>query len=80
MIMNPNRVAFSISEVCGISSVGRTTIYSAIKRGDLKTAKVGRRTIITVEALQLWLENLPTSHGTTQAQHGTTSNNGAGHE
>ena len=45
--MKANRLAYSISEACGLLSVGRTTLYSAIKRGDLKTCKAGRRTLIT---------------------------------
>ena len=61
--MKPTRLAYSIYEACGLLSVGRTTLYSAIKKGDLKTCKVGRRTLISAEALQLWLETLPTSLG-----------------
>jgi excisionase family DNA binding protein len=60
--MQTSRLAYSISEACGLLSVGRTTLYSAIKKGDLKTSKVGRRTLVTAEALKLWLETLPTSH------------------
>jgi excisionase family DNA binding protein len=59
--MQTNRLAYSIYEACGLLSVGRTTLYSAIKKGELKTCKVGRRTLISAEALKLWLETLPTS-------------------
>jgi excisionase family DNA binding protein len=61
--MQTNRLAYSISEACGLLSVGRTTLYAAIKKGDLKTCKVGRRTLVTVEALQSWLGSLPNSLG-----------------
>ena len=53
--MKPIQLAYSISEACGLLSVGRTTLYAAIKKGDLKTCKVGWRTLVTVEALQFWL-------------------------
>jgi excisionase family DNA binding protein len=59
--MKNDRLAFSINEACEILSLGRTFLYSAIKRGDLKTCKAGRRTLVTAEALQLWIESLPNS-------------------
>jgi len=59
--MENTRLAYSIAEACRLLSVGRTTIYSAIKNGDLKTCKAGRRTLVTAEALQLWIESLPNS-------------------
>lgn len=59
-------LAYSISEACVVSSIGRTTLYAAIKRGDLKTRKVGRRTLITAHELVSWLNSRPTEHvGTT---------------
>jgi excisionase family DNA binding protein len=74
--MKPTRLAYSISEACELLSVGRTTLYSAIKNGGLKTCKVGRRTLVTAEALQLWLEALPNSLGVRSQ----SSNDGGGHE
>jgi excisionase family DNA binding protein len=55
------KLTYRISEACELLSVGRTTLYSAIKRGDLKACKVGRRTLLTHEALTLWLNGLPNS-------------------
>ena len=60
--MKTDVLAYNISDTCKITSLGRTTIYAAIKKGDLKTCKVGRRTLVTAEALQQWLGNLPTSN------------------
>lgn len=65
--MRSNRLAYSIAEACGLLSVGRTTLYAAIKRGDLKTHKIGRRTLVTAEALQLWLEGPPSALGDSQS-------------
>ena len=50
-------LAYSIAKACALSSVGRTTLYAAISRGDLRTRKVGRRTLITAQDLQSWLDN-----------------------
>ena len=74
--MKPTRLAYSLCEACGLLSVGRTTLYSAIKKGDLKTCKVERRTIISAEALHLWLENLPNSLGAQSSN----DNQGGRHE
>jgi excisionase family DNA binding protein len=59
--MNETKLAYNILEACQLIGVGRTTLYSAIKMGALKTHKVGRRTLVTHEALSLWLKSLPSS-------------------
>ena len=57
--MNKSRpLAHSISDACAMCSVGRTTIYAAIKRGELQTCKIGRRRIVTDEALKSWLATM----------------------
>ena len=53
-------LAYSIAEACTLSSVGRTTLYTAIARGDLKTRKVGRRTLITAQDLKSWIDSCTT--------------------
>jgi excisionase family DNA binding protein len=50
-------LAFSIADACKVLGVGRTTLYAAIKRDELKSVKVGRRTLITAEALKTWLNS-----------------------
>ena len=57
--MKSVRLAYSITEACEVSSVGRTTLYAAIKRGDLQSRKVGRRTLVTAKELLAWLESRP---------------------
>jgi excisionase family DNA binding protein len=52
-------LAYTIDEVCNLSKLGRTTIYAAIRDGDLKARKFRRRTIILHEDLSRFLENLP---------------------
>ena len=53
------RLSVSIAEACDLLGLGRTTLYAAINAGELEARKVGRRTVITVEALQRFLENCP---------------------
>ena len=42
----------TIPEVCSILSVQRSTIYKHINLGHLRVAKIGRRTLITLESVQ----------------------------
>lgn len=52
-------IALKISEACGASRCGRTTLYEAIKRGDLRALKRGKSTLILENDLRRWLESLP---------------------
>ncbi|CUU15687.1 helix-turn-helix domain-containing protein [Bradyrhizobium barranii] len=51
--------AFSPDEAAHRAGVGRTLIFSEIKRGRLEARKAGARTIITAEALKAWIKSLP---------------------
>jgi hypothetical protein len=53
-------LAFRITDVCRISGLGRTTIYAAIANGELTAKKCGRRTVILMTDLALFLDQLPT--------------------
>jgi excisionase family DNA binding protein len=52
-------IALKISEVCTASRCGRTTVYEAIKRGELRALKRGKSTLILESDLRGWLESLP---------------------
>ncbi|MFT7571766.1 MAG: excisionase family DNA binding protein [Paracoccaceae bacterium] len=52
------KAAFSIPEVMESLSLGRTTIYEQIKAGNLRTLKVGRRTIVPANAVSEFLDKL----------------------
>ncbi len=54
------QLALTVAEACAAARIGRTTLYEAIKSGDLVAAKYGRKTLIRVEDLRSWLERLPT--------------------
>ena len=51
--------ARSIEEFCRWAGIGRSLAYKEITAGRLKIKKVGRRTLITAEAAQTWLNGLP---------------------
>jgi excisionase family DNA binding protein len=58
--MAEDKKAVSVNEAASLAGVGRTTLFSEIRNGRLIARKVGRRTIITTEALDSWLLSLPT--------------------
>jgi excisionase family DNA binding protein len=53
-------MAYSIDEVCKAAKLGRTSVYAAIKAGELKARKLGRRTLILHDDLIAFLNGLPT--------------------
>jgi excisionase family DNA binding protein len=54
-----NLSALSIPEVCAVARASRTTVYEAIRAGELIARKRGRRTVVLSDDLRRWLENLP---------------------
>jgi excisionase family DNA binding protein len=51
--------ALSVAEVCEKARLGRTSILAAIKAGELRAVKYGRRTLVLTNDLQKWLAALP---------------------
>jgi excisionase family DNA binding protein len=51
--------AMSISEFSERYGPGRTTIYEEIKLGRLRARKCGKRTLITEDDAEHWLQALP---------------------
>jgi excisionase family DNA binding protein len=54
-----NRLAYSILEACEAACIGRTNLYEAIRTGELRAVKHGKRTLILANDLRVWLEGLP---------------------
>jgi predicted DNA-binding transcriptional regulator AlpA len=50
-----------IEEVIENSTFGRTTIYAAIKKGELVTRKRGRRTVVLESDYNNWIRGLPSN-------------------
>lgn len=67
--MIETKLAYSIPEAAKLADAGRTSVYRAIKDGDLIARKRGRRTIILDADLRRWLE-----------RHEPVSTGKAGHE
>jgi excisionase family DNA binding protein len=57
-IMN-TPIAVTIPEAVKATGMSRTSIYEALKRGDLTARKAGRRTLIAFADLQAYLASLP---------------------
>jgi excisionase family DNA binding protein len=53
-------IAISILEAVRLSGISRSSIYQAIRRGELPIRKSGRRTLILTADLQRWLSEMPT--------------------
>jgi excisionase family DNA binding protein len=57
------KMTYSVAEACQLLSVGRTTLYHAIKNGELQVAKIGRRTVIRADLLRAFVDGLPSKDG-----------------
>ena len=53
--IDTHRLAVSPAEAARLAGVGRTTLYEAIGSGALRSLKIGKRRLITVESLRNWL-------------------------
>jgi excisionase family DNA binding protein len=54
-----NELTYTVKGACKLTNLGPTTIYQALNDGALLGKKVGRRTLITSQSLQQWLDSLP---------------------
>jgi len=45
------KAAYALGEALDLLSVGRTSLYAAVKRGDLKRIKFGRKTLFFAPTL-----------------------------
>ncbi|WP_120075869.1 helix-turn-helix domain-containing protein [Aurantiacibacter odishensis] len=49
-------LAYSITEACQVSSIGKTRLYDLINEGRLKVTRIGRRTLVNAESLRALVE------------------------
>jgi excisionase family DNA binding protein len=59
MTMTESRLAYGVSEAATVAALGRSTVYAAIRRGELTARKAGRRTVVLAADLEAWLKALP---------------------
>jgi len=58
------RIAYRPRDVIAATGIVRTTVYGAIKRGELKALRVGLRAlVIPAENLKAWLASMPPAVG-----------------
>src|SRR5258708_2867693 len=59
--IEPERLAYSIKEVCKLVGISRSTCYRLVGEGSLPTIKFGSRILGQAKALREWLNGLPGS-------------------
>lgn len=50
---------YSVSEFRHAFSVSNTSFYALVKAGQLKTIKIGRRTLVCRDEAERWFQTLP---------------------
>ena len=55
------KAAYAVGETLDLLSIGRTSLYAAVKRGDLKHVKFGKKTLFYAADLAAFLAKLQRS-------------------
>lgn len=59
------RTTITVEEAASLLGIGRSAAYDAARRGQLPTRRLGRRLLVPVPALLIWLgASSPTKQGT----------------
>lgn len=51
------RVAVSVMEAARLLGIGRTKVYELLKSGELRSRKVGRRTVVSVASIRAFISD-----------------------
>jgi excisionase family DNA binding protein len=57
--MTDDLITCDIPTACRLSGLSRSFLYEAMARGDIRSAKRGRRRLVVVASLRAYLDSLP---------------------
>ncbi|WCE03160.1 helix-turn-helix domain-containing protein [Pseudoxanthomonas sp. JBR18] len=52
----PLKMSYTVDQALSVTGLNRNAFYAAISRGELVTFKIGRRRMVSVRALQEFIE------------------------
>lgn len=55
---HPRPIAVGPAEAARLAGIGRTSLYSALAAGELKSFRYGRRRLIRIAEIDNWLKQL----------------------
>lgn len=53
-----SKLAYTVNETLDLLSIGRTKFYAEVKEGRIKTAKVGKKTLVLASEIQAFLDRI----------------------
>ena len=59
MVTTDDKIAYDLKEVMELTSLRRSALYEVLNDGRLEARKLGRRTFVTRDALQRFMDGLP---------------------